>query len=175
MTSANEMQVLIVDDNRQMRHLVRALLRSAGVYRVAEAESAIEAFDLMRRFPIDLVLVDWMMKPIDGIGFTRSVRMSQESPSPYVPILMMTAHTEKWRVAAARDAGVSGFVRKPLSTRILFDRMSAALLDDRAFIRTADFCGPDRRRAPNPDYPGPFRRATDKGDTVDLDDMRWTA
>ncbi|HWA01074.1 MAG TPA: response regulator [Caulobacterales bacterium] len=173
MSSVGEIQVLIVDDNRQMRFLMRSLLRAAGVYRVAEAEGAVEAFDLMNRFTVDLVLVDWMMQPVDGIAFTRMVRLAEDSPNPYVPVLMMTAHTEKSRVKAARDAGVTGFLKKPISARVLFERMSASLLDQRVFVRTPDYFGPDRRHGVSPDYDGPFRRADDdRRETLDIEDVR---
>ena len=179
MSSLSDIQVLIVDDNRQMRSLMRTLLRAAGVYRVAEAGDALEAFDLMRANPVHLILVDWMMTPVDGIAFTRMVRLSAESPDATVPILMMTAHTEASRVAAARDSGVTGFLKKPISARVLFERISSALLDSRAFVRTRDFFGPDRRRPTPADYAGPFRRASDGnrqgGETLDLDDVRWRA
>ncbi len=88
---------------------------------------------------------------------------------------MLTAHTEASRVAAARDAGVTGFLKKPISARMLFERMSSALLDDRPFVRTPDFFGPDRRRGATPGYSGPFRRAEDRGDTFDIDDLRQRA
>jgi DNA-binding response OmpR family regulator len=90
---------------------------------------------------------------------------------------MLTAHTEASRVTAARDAGVTGFLKKPISTRLLFDRVGGALTDRRQFVRTSDFFGPDRRRVQAPWYKGPFRRATDKGyiDTFDLDDLRQSA
>jgi two-component system, chemotaxis family, chemotaxis protein CheY len=175
MTPISEIQVLVVDDNRQVRHLMRSLLRAAGVFRVAEAEGALEAFDLMNRFPVDLVLVDWLMKPVDGIAFTKMVRLSADSPNPFTPVLMMTAHTEISRVAAARDAGVTGFLKKPISARVLFERMSAALLDARVFVRTGNFFGPDRRRGQHPDYAGPRRRASDRVDTFDIDDLRISA
>lgn len=175
MASISDIQVLIVDDNRQMRFLMRSLLRAAGVYRVAEAEGAVEAFDLMNKLTPDLVLVDWLMKPVDGIAFTRMVRRSEDSPNPYAPILMMTAHTEISRVAAARDAGVTGFLKKPISARVLFERMSAALLDPRMFVRAGDYFGPDRRHGVSPSYAGPFRRESDApvDNTYDLDDVRW--
>jgi DNA-binding response OmpR family regulator len=87
---------------------------------------------------------------------------------------MLTAHTEASRVAAARDAGVTGFVRKPISARALFDRVSSALTDTRMFIRTDTFFGPDRRHGQAPGYAGPFRRASDRSqEMVDLD--RWRA
>ncbi|WP_395645203.1 response regulator [Terricaulis sp.] len=168
MTSLAEIHVLVVDDNRQMRTLMRALLRAAFITRVTEAETAEQAFEVMAAAPVDLVLVDWRMQPTDGLAFTRMAR--QSGPNPYVPILMMTAHTEASRVAAARDAGVSGFVKKPISARVLFERMTSALTDARLFVRTEDFFGPDRRRGQKADYVGPFRRAADRGgEEIDLE------
>jgi len=180
MTSVSDIHVLVVDDNRQMRFLLRCLLRAGGVYDVTEADNAEHAFDIMRTRPVDLLIVDWMMRPVDGLSFTRTVRWDRLSPNPYVPILMLTAHTEVSRVAAARDAGVSGFIRKPISARILFERMNFVLTDTRMIVRSADFIGPDRRHAQIQDYAGPFRRESDGRvgaslDTIDVDDERWRA
>lgn len=178
MTSLSDLHLLIVDDNEQMRFLLRCLLRAGGVTRISEAETAGEAFDILRATPISLVLVDWKMKPIDGLEFTQMLRWQNDSPNPYAPILMLTAHTEASRVAAARDAGVTGFVKKPISARVLFERLTTALTDTRSFIRSGDFFGPDRRRMQAPGYVGPLRRADDRGrprsafETVDIDDTR---
>ncbi len=174
----SDLHVLVVDDNEQMRFLVRCLLRAGGVLRISEAETAAEAFDILRATPVNAVVVDWKMQPVDGLAFTHMLRWNSDSPNPYVPILMLTAHTEASRVAAARDAGVNGFVKKPISARVLFERMTNALTDTRPFVRTPDFFGPDRRRAQAPGYAGPRRRAEDRGaapaplDTIDIDDTR---
>jgi CheY-like chemotaxis protein len=175
MTALNDVHVLVVDDNRQMRLLVRCLLRAGGLTNIHEAETAAHAFGHMREHPVDLVIVDWMMQPVDGLTFTRMVRWDSGSPNPYMPILMLTAHTEASRVAAARDAGVSGFIKKPISARLLFDRVANALTDTRMFIKSDEFFGPDRRRGPVAGYAGPLRRADDHAarfETVDLDDVR---
>lgn len=175
MTALSDLHVLIVDDNEQMRFLLRCLLRAGGVIRISEAQTAAEAFDILRGAPVSLVLVDWRMQPINGLDFTHMLRSRSDSPNPYLPILMLTAHTEASRVAAARDAGVTGFVKKPVSARILFERMTTALTDVRDFVRTGDFFGPDRRRMQDPRYCGPFRRTEDRGrvhDTIDIDDTR---
>ena len=176
MTSLSDLHVLVVDDNGQMRFLLRCLLRAGGIFNVTEADTAAQAFDIMRANTVDLVILDWKMAPIDGLAFTRMLRRDADSPNPYTPVLMLTAHTEASRVEAARDAGVTGFVKKPISARLLFERITSALTDTRMFVRSADFCGPDRRRGQDPNYAGPFRRASDRTDTVDLDDeRRWRA
>ena len=175
MTALSDVHVLLVDDNDQMRLLVRSLLRAGGLTNISDARSVAQAFETMRERSVDLVIVDWMMQPVDGLTFTRMMRRDSASPDPYMPNLMLTAHTEASRVAAARDAGVTGFIKKPISTRLLFDRVASALTDTRMFVSSEDFCGPDRRRGVDSGYGGPFRRATDNAlriETVDLDDVR---
>jgi CheY-like chemotaxis protein len=171
-----DIYVLVVEDNRPMRVLLRGLLGAVGVKNVIEAETA-EAGMQALSGPVDLVLLDWQMQPVDGLAFARMVRWSPASPRPYVPIVMLTAHTEIWRVAAARDAGVNGFVKKPISAQLLLDRISTALTDTRMFVRCQNFIGPDRRRMFAPDYGGPFRRESDRmgGCTFDLDDLPLSA
>ena len=177
MTALNDIHVLMVDDNGPMRQLIRALARAGGVVNFSEAETASEALEILRATPVDLVMVDWKMRPTDGLSFTRMIRWNSDSPNPYVPILMLTAHTDVSRVAAARDAGVTGFLKKPISTQLLFDRIGNALTDTRHFIRADSFFGPDRRHGQADWYHGPFRRAGDNGeaDTFDLDDLRQSA
>ncbi len=177
MATLNDIHVLVVDDNKQMRFLVRCLLRAGGISKVTEAETGGMALEIMSARPVDLIIVDWKMAPLDGLAFTQMVRRNHDSPNPYVPILMLTAHTETSRVTAARDAGVSGFVRKPISARLLFDRISNVLTDTRMFVRTRGFFGPDRRFGQDPHYAGPLRRESDSGDdeSLDLDDLRWSA
>lgn len=174
MTSISDIQALIVDDNEQMLRLLRGVLRAAGLVNLHVAESVAAARDIKRHRNIDLILLDWKMAPIDGLSFARELRRDSGSGNPYVPIVMLTAHTEASRVLAARDAGVSCFIKKPISTQLLIDRLTFALTDHRCFIRTEDFIGPDRRHCVNPHYRGPHRREDDHcnepRDTFDLDD-----
>jgi CheY-like chemotaxis protein len=167
--------ILVADDSKEMRTLVRALLRAGGATHVVEAESGEEAFALLRRHRIDLLITDWKMAPLDGLALTHMVRRSAQSPNPFIPILMLTAFTETSRVIAARDAGVSGFIKKPISAQLLFDRVSGALTDTRLFVRCETYMGPDRRRGQSASYAGPFRRETDPAQSIDLDDLRWIA
>jgi DNA-binding response OmpR family regulator len=181
MASLRDMHVLIVDDNAQMRTLLRCLLRAGGLDQISEAETVQQALAALRRDRADLVLADWKMAPIDGLALTHSIRSGAGGVNPCTPILMLTAHTETSRVAAARDAGVTGFLKKPVSAQMLFDRVAAALTDSRLFVRSTDFFGPDRRHIQLADYAGPFRRMTDPQraapafDMIDLEDIRLTA
>lgn len=162
------LQALVVEDNPHMRSLLRSLLFSLGIREVLEAPGGKEAFDLLRENPIDVILTDLSMEPMDGIALTKKVRLSADSPNPYVPIIMVTGHTERRRVEAARDAGVTELIAKPITAQSVFTRISEIVQRPRPFIRCDDFFGPDRRRKHDPKYEGPRRRKSDTGMRVEI-------
>lgn len=130
-----------------MRHLVRSLLRAFGMRWIYDVADPVDALELMRQTPIDIVITDLAMRPIDGLEFTRMVRLAPDSPNPTVPIVLVTAHADRKRVKAARDAGVNSVLVKPLSARNLLHHVNAALTDSRPFVRTSSYFGPQRRDA----------------------------
>lgn len=163
MSSLKSINILLVDDNQHMRAITAAILQSAGVRSIRETSDGAAALDMVRDFPVDLAIVDFNMFPLDGVEFTRLIRNSPDSANPYLPIIMMTGHSEKSRVVEARDAGVTEFVVKPITAKAVFDRIQSVILRPRPFVRTDDYFGPDRRRINASGYAGPFRRSTDEG------------
>lgn len=156
--------VLVVDDNHYMRVIVGTMLRSMGITLIREASDGIDALEIVRDWRPDVIILDLMMEQLDGIEFTKLVRRGTDSPNPYVPIIMMTGHTDRRRVIEARDAGVNEFVAKPLTARALIDRMRSVINNERGWVKSVGYVGPDRRRRTPPDYNGPFRRVADKAD-----------
>ncbi len=160
-SALENLKVLIVEDNQHMRSLLRTLLNSVGVRDVIEANDGTTALTALRDRKCDLVLSDLAMKPMDGLEFSRHVRTSEHSPNPFLPIIMITGHTEKHRVEAARDAGVTEFLAKPITASSLFSRLAEIVERPRAFVRTDAYFGPDRRRKNIENYGGPWRRHDD--------------
>jgi two-component system chemotaxis response regulator CheY len=158
------LKVLIVEDNQHMRALLRGLLNSLGIREVVEAGNGASAMDVLRERKCDLILTDLAMKPVDGIDFAREVRTSEKSNNPFVPIIMITGHTEKHRVEAARDAGITEFIAKPITAQSLFTRIAEIVERPRAFVRADSYFGPDRRRRTLDNYAGPWRRHDDFND-----------
>ena len=157
-----ELEVLVVDDNRHMRSLIRDLLRAIGISRVVEANDGMSGFQQLRNCEPDVVVTDLMMQPIDGLQFARMVRNERRSPQPYVPIVMVTGFADKARVEEARDAGVTEFLAKPVASEALYARLESIIERPRPFVRTPDFFGPDRRRRKNVAPIGAGRRADDQ-------------
>jgi len=165
MASLSALKVLLVDDNAHMRLIALAVLQSAGIRLVREAADGAAALDILRDYPADLVIVDFKMFPLDGVEFTRMVRNSPDTANPYLPIIMMTGHSEKSRIVDARDAGVTEFVVKPITAKAILDRIQAVIFHPRPFVKTDNYFGPDRRRRDIPNYRGAMRRATDASRT----------
>jgi CheY-like chemotaxis protein len=170
MSSLNALQVLLVDDNQHMRAITAAILQSAGIRKIREVADGGAALDALREQVFDVAIVDFNMFPLDGVEFTRLVRNSPDSANPYLPIIMMTGHSEKSRVQEARDAGVTEFVVKPITAKAILERLNAVIFRPRPFVKTEGYFGPDRRRTQAKNFRGPFRRSTDSQDVVQPSD-----
>jgi CheY-like chemotaxis protein len=171
------LRVLLVDDNQHMRAIVMTVLSGVGVGQIRETRDGAEALDALREWPADLAIVDFQMYPLDGVEFTRMVRNAPDSRNPYLPIIMMTGHSERYRVMEARDAGVTEFVAKPLTAKAVLERIHSVIYRPRPFVRTSDYFGPDRRRKQDLGHAGPWRRSTDPAIEDDLmavdDEKSW--
>lgn len=161
MPHLQSLSVLLVDDNPHMCAITTAVLYSFGIRNVLESHDGAKALALLDQHPVDIAIVDFNMAPMDGVAFTRHVRTSSASPNIYLPIIMMTGHSEKARVFEARDAGVTEFLTKPIMAKTMLDRISAVILKPRLFVQTENYTGPCRRRRDAEGYAGPFRRSGD--------------
>lgn len=174
-TGLENLRILLVEDNKNMRTIVQAVLKSMGVTQIRQTRDGSEALEALRDFPADIAMVDFQMFPMDGVDFTRLVRQSPDSKNPYLAIIMMTGHAEEARVHEARDAGVTEFLVKPITAGAVISRVNAVIYRPRAFVKTEDYFGPDRRRRADPYHTGPWRRegdskrdADDPGALVDM-------
>lgn len=155
------LKILIVDDNHHMRVMLAEILRALGVRHIYEAGDGAQGLKMMRNEPVDIVMTDLSMQPMDGIDFVRLLRNSPDSPGCMCPVIMITGHSTRQRVQDARNAGVNEFLAKPLTARGVIERLNQVIDHPRAFVRTADYFGPDRRRRTDPRFKGPWRRSGD--------------
>jgi two-component system chemotaxis response regulator CheY len=158
---------LILDDNAHMRGLVRVILASFGMRHIDEAADCNAAIGIDAARDVDIAFVDFKLSGLDGLDFCRRIRQSPDSPNRYLPIIMITAYSERGRVIDAINAGVDEFLVKPVRAVDVANRVNAVVERRRPFIQTAGYFGPDRRRRDDPRHRGPWRRASDPG-TVDI-------
>jgi CheY-like chemotaxis protein len=158
---------LILDDNAHMRGLLRAILGGFGVRHVEEAADCNEAMGIMAGGDIDIAFVDFKLGGMDGLEFCRRIRLGPESPNVYLPIVMVTAYSERSRVIDAINAGVDEFLVKPVRAVDVANRVNGVIERRRPFVKSGSYFGPDRRRRDDPRHTGPWRRFGDAG-TVDI-------
>lgn len=110
--------VLVVDDMKQMRAMVKGQVRAIGLKNVWEATNGKEALAILDEHrhagnPIHLILSDWNMPVMTGIDFLLAVRTSPHYKD--LPFVMITAEGEKHQVVQAIQKGVSNYITKPFT------------------------------------------------------------
>lgn len=148
--------VLLVEKHAYMRRIIRDILKTFGIKTVREANTVEMALALLKEQPPDLLVTDWS-PGLDGLEMVRRIRMDIVSPDPYLPIIVVTAHTEARNVIMARDAGMTEFLAKPITAKFLYTRIRSIIEHQRVFVRAHGFFGPDRRRR-RADFNGQERR-----------------
>lgn len=120
-----ELRVLVVDDNRHFRSIMRTVLRSFDVREVYDVADAVEAFALLKEKDIDLAFVDLEMPVIDGLEFVDLVRRAPDSPSQTLPVIMISGDARRSTVELATKRGADDFLVKPVRPIDVLNRIVA--------------------------------------------------
>jgi two-component system OmpR family response regulator len=114
--------ILIVDDHREIRDLVRQLLERDG-FRVSSAADGQEMHAVLKDRQIDLIVLDLMLPKVDGLVLCRDLRAAATN----IPIVMLTAKGEEIDRVLGLEMGADDYVSKPFSGRELIARIKAVL------------------------------------------------
>jgi two-component system chemotaxis response regulator CheB len=108
---------LVIDDSKPVRSILRRMLRDLG-FEVALASDGREALQhLDTHAPPDVVMVNWQMPNLDGIGFLQAFRAQE--PFRDIPVIMVSVEDNPLRIAQAKSAGADAYVVKPLTQEVL--------------------------------------------------------
>jgi adenylate cyclase len=116
--------VLVVDDEEQNRTLLRDPLEARG-YEVEEAENGMQALQMIARHPPDVILLDLMMPQMDGLEVCR--RLRKDAKTAHLPILMITALSERGDRLLGIHAGANDFLNKPIDIQDVILRVGNAV------------------------------------------------
>ena len=119
--SLSSLQVLVVDDQANALKLIKDMLKSMGVQTVHTASEAAGALDVLkdRADSVDVVLCDWSMPEMSGLDLLKAVRKTSKD----LPFIMVTGTADPVSVLAAKDEGVTGYIKKPFSSEELRKKM----------------------------------------------------
>lgn len=116
------MHALVIDDSATMRRILRGFLHTLG-FETKEACDGVDGLEKLRTMDVaDLVVVDWNMPELDGLGFLR--RMREEHLHDRVPVLMVTTESSLARVSEALEAGAGEYVMKPFTEAMLREKLA---------------------------------------------------
>ncbi len=115
------MRVLVVDDSRSIRMMIRSYLAPLANVEILEAEDGAAALLLAANLKPSLIFTDWNMPNMNGLEFVKQYRASGAK----TPIIMVTTEAEKTRVVEALQAGVNNYLVKPFKREEFFHRAAA--------------------------------------------------
>jgi len=116
--------ILIVDDSRSMRELVKFALAPAG-YDITEAADGAQAMGFVCTKSFDLVITDLNMGAISGLDLTKKIRAVPQHKN--TPILVLTTETSAEKKSQAREAGATGWLVKPFDRDKLLQTVSRVI------------------------------------------------
>src|SRR5579863_1873754 len=110
--------VLVAEDNPNLRKVIVNIVRKIGYKNVVEADDGIKAWTEIERGTIGLVLTDWSMPGMNGLELLKKVRGAKD-PIKNLPILMITAADTKDSILTAGKEGVDAYIIKPFSVKTI--------------------------------------------------------
>lgn len=110
-------KILVVEDMLSARETVLHLLKALGFSSFVEADSGVSALECLERYQVDLIISDWNMPKMNGLVFLKKIRALEDYAS--TPFIFVTSKSEVEDIALASDFGVSGYLIKPITIRIL--------------------------------------------------------
>lgn len=159
MNAFESMTALLVEPHQPVRRILRDILRVLGFAEVRAVDNPEDAIKLLEDegMHVDVIFADWS-GTCDAVTLLRLLR-AEESPDPFVPVIVMSAHSDRDHVKMARDLGAHEYILKPFAPQTVTAHLNTMFKHPRLFVHSDAFFGPDRRRHRGLDFPGPERRS----------------
>jgi two-component system chemotaxis response regulator CheY len=133
----SSLNVLIAEDHIHMRKIIKTVLNSIGFKKITEATNGVEAVGILTgishsnqrisrsRELVDLIICDWMMPNMCGLEVLKKVRAEHHLKD--TPFLMLTSEADAEKVHAALKEGVTDYIVKPFTAKVLEAKIRAAI------------------------------------------------
>ena len=116
------LRILVVDDFKTMRRILRNVLKEIGFTKIVEADDGTTALDVLKKGEIHLIISDWNMPKMTGLDLLKAVRADGSLKD--IPFVMVTAEAQKDSVIQAVQAGVSNYIVKPFTTGAVKEKLA---------------------------------------------------
>ena len=124
------LKILIVDDMKKMRIIIKDMLEEIGFFNVEDAENGIKAWQMIEKAhkadaPYRFIISDWKMPKMNGLDLLKKIKTIDNLKE--VPFLMISTESEQGNVVVAVKEGVSNFIIKPFSSQVLKEKIEKIL------------------------------------------------
>ena len=153
----DRISIMVVEDNEYMLDILSNSLKRLGVTRVQRFKNGKEAVEYLKLTgkghaggavePIDIVISDFVMSPVNGVHLLQWLREDKASPTRFMPFIMVSGAADQVNVEASRDHGVNDFMAKPFSVDNIYKVLQRIIDAPRQFVTTQTYFGPCRRRS----------------------------
>jgi two-component system, chemotaxis family, chemotaxis protein CheY len=116
-----DINILIVDDFSIMRRIIKNLLLDLGFNNIQEADDGTTALPILQNGNIDFLITDWNVSGMTGIELLKVIRADEKLAD--LPVLMVTAESNREHIIEAAQAGVNGYIVKPFTTLTLKEKI----------------------------------------------------
>lgn len=137
------LRIGVVDDNPYFRRLLRAMLKGMSVQEVIEGQTVAEGWEIASRRTPDILLIDWNLGAEDGIRLLDRIRTHPTDAIATQAVVFLSAHTDKRHVLTAARLGANDFIVKPVSPRVLYERLGRLAKTRIAYRRVGDRLVPE--------------------------------
>ncbi|MFZ1989946.1 MAG: response regulator [Alphaproteobacteria bacterium] len=156
-----KISAVLVDGDKYVQDLLGQMLRGFGLEHLATFDRGETAKDYITNNNVDLFIVEAVLPDMPGTDIVKYIRRLENAQTRMLPIIVLTGYTQVGAVERARDCGANLVIKKPVSPQVLFDRLAWVSKNQRPFIESENYMGPDRRFKSIGPPGGVGRRATD--------------
>lgn len=138
-------EVLLACGDPEGLNIMAEMFAGFGVHTPRRCLTGLEARTSIQERVLNLMVVDSALQDQTGYDFIHWLRRCDIAPNCYAPVILITGHTKPSQIFKGRDAGASFVVRKPVAPLVMMQRIIWLLNDQRKFVTSPGYNGPDRR------------------------------
>jgi CheY-like chemotaxis protein len=141
-----ERTAILLVDNALGLDILSHIFYGYGARQVFRCANATEAMKVIQERELDLIVTEALLPDTDAYDFVKAIRgLDAKSPNRFTPVMVLSAHTAVSKVHKARDCGANFFLAKPISPRVVMERLVWVAKESRQFLQSDTYVGPDRR------------------------------
>lgn len=137
--------VLLIQNNQIELDILGQLFIGFGVNAIRKFLQVADAEQAVKSATFDLIVADCDLPDGAAFEFVSRLRRAEENPNRLAPTLLVSGHTPPSTVTRARDCGANFIVAKPVTPKVMFDRVMWLAREERQFVDAPGYAGPDRR------------------------------